>query len=292
MKKSAHTNWIMSMIELSNERIMSGSFDTSIRVWHLDASSGIKLVYKQELDAEVCSLVRLGSNRVAIGLHDKTIQVFNYENRVFETEFYNRLDGHKGIIRTLANINDTYLISGAEDSKLIMWNINTREIHHLGIGHRAPLWSIVFASNQLFSSSTDKTIIVWKLLDENKLLVKFKTLSPKSSVYTLVILTNGDLASGGGNGPIEIWNSRRNFTLKETLSKNNNNGFVWSLDAIRGGYLVSGAKDSTIKVWNSSMKLVQTLSQHEDQVRCVRVLENGDLIGGTHDGAIGWWKQS
>ncbi|RMZ98100.1 serine threonine kinase, partial [Brachionus plicatilis] len=66
-------------------------------------------------------------------------------------------------------------------------------------------------------------------------------------VRTLVVLQNGDLASGSEDRTIKIWNLE-NGSVKMTLK--NHSSWVRTLAVLQNGDLVSGSEDSTIKIWN------------------------------------------
>jgi WD40 repeat protein len=269
---------------------MSGSHDFFIKIWALH--DRLELIHEQKFSAQVQALVNLNTNRVAIGLKDRTIQVFNYEEKKFEREFFSKGEaGHSNWIRTLVVVNETLLISGGEDSKLIVWDVQTRSIQESLVGHKAPIWSVVYddLNGYLFSSSTDKILIAWRLGKEGKF-IQFKKWEAYRSVYSLVVMTNGDLVSGG-MGTLDIWDRAENYSLK--MSKGSmSDGKVWSLDRIGAEYIVSGNDDRLMRIFSidGNSSAIQILDKHTDQVRCVRAFPNGNLFGGSHNGEISWWQ--
>jgi WD40 repeat protein len=70
-----------------------------------------------------------------------------------------------------------------------------------------------------------------------------------SSVYSLTVLPDGTLASGGGSFDwhIRIWNLTSDETIK-TLT--GHTSWINSLVVLPDGSLVSGSNDKTIRVWN------------------------------------------
>jgi WD40 repeat protein len=158
-----------------------------------------------------------------------------------------------------------------------------------------------------------------------------KTLTDHSDwVQTLVVLKNGDLASGSKDHTIKIWNSSTG-SLKRTLK--GHNGYVETLAVLQNGDLASGSADKTIRIWNvetgeekrklashrnwflslavllngdlasgseDSIKiwdsltweLKRTLTGHRNYVRSLAVLQNGDLVSGSWDSTIKIWDSS
>jgi WD40 repeat protein len=294
MKHGAHSSWITSLIALPNGRLMSGSHDFFIKIWALH--DRLELIHEQKFSAQVQALVNLNTNRVAIGLKDRTIQVYNYENKNFEREFFSKGEaGHKDWIRTLVVVNETLLISGGDDSKLIVWDVQTRSIQESLVGHKAPIWSVAYddLNGYLYSSSTDKNLIAWRFLKEFGKFILLKKWEANRSVYSLVVMTNGDLVSGG-MGTLDIWDRAENYSLK--MSKGSmSDEKVWSLDKIGAEYIVSGSSsgsdDRLMRIYSidGNSSVIQILDKHTGQVRCVRAFPNGNLFGGSHNGEISWW---
>ncbi len=78
-----------------------------------------------------------------------------------------------------------------------------------------------------------------------------RTLTGHSNrVYLLVVLQNGDLASGSDDKTIKIWDSSTG-SLKRTLTGHSN--AVLSLAVLQNGDLASGSFDKTIKIWAFSV---------------------------------------
>jgi WD40 repeat protein len=61
-----------------------------------------------------------------------------------------------------------------------------------------------------------------------------------------MILSNGDLVSGGGDGKIKIWNPV-DGTLKMIL--HGHSAVVWTLTSLSNQSFASGSFDSTVKIW-------------------------------------------
>lgn len=69
----------------------------------------------------------------------------------------------------------------------------------------------------------------------------------KASVYTLIELNGGKLASGSNDSQVYIWDIS-NGRLLEKL--NGHTGGVLSLSKIANGNLASSSADKSIRIWN------------------------------------------
>ena len=69
-------------------------------------------------------------------------------------------------------------------------------------------------------------------------------------INALVVLPNGDLASGSSDDTIKIWNINSG-TLKETLFSKDT-GDVNALVVLQNGDLASGSTDNNIRIWSNN----------------------------------------
>ena len=79
-------------------------------------------------------------------------------------------------------------------------------------------------------------------------------------VYTIIQLPNGNIASGGEDKAIRVWDINTKENINTLIGHTSS---VISLALLPNGLLVSGSSDSTIKVWDySTSSLLQTLNGH------------------------------
>jgi phospholipase A-2-activating protein len=74
-------------------------------------------------------------------------------------------------------------------------------------------------------------------------------------VSCLVVLSNGDLASGSEDKTVRIWNSKNG----NTKILNGHTSVVYSLALLPDGNLASGSADNTIRIWNTNNTVIQTV---------------------------------
>jgi WD40 repeat protein len=108
-----------------------------------------------------------------------------------------------------------------------------------------------------------------------------------NSVYALVVLKNGDLASGGDDKSILIWDAS---TYQKKANLTGHTGLVWCLAVLSNGDLVSGSSDFSIIIWDTLRQtLKRTLSSHASAVTRLAVLNNGYLASASLDSTIKIW---
>ena len=131
------------------------------------------------------------------------------------------LEGHFGIIKSLAAFNDGIkLASGvADDLKIIIWNTETGKllvtIKEINLFHTL----LVLNDNSIVTGCQDSNIRIRN--PNNGSLIKFLN-GHKKAVRSLALLTNEKLASGSDDGKIIIWkiDSSFHFTIKNLATKN------------------------------------------------------------------------
>ena len=70
-----------------------------------------------------------------------------------------------------------------------------------------------------------------------------------SAVFCLVVLPNGQLASGSFDKTIKIWDTN---TGKEIRTLKGHTNSVYCLVVLPNGQLASGSRDQTIKIWDTN----------------------------------------
>jgi WD40 repeat protein len=107
-------------------------------------------------------------------------------------------------------------------------------------------------------------------------------------VTCLLLLKNGNLASGFQTSFIRIWNVTSGFLTRSLLGHTDS---VKSLLELNNNHLASGSRDFTIKIWNSQNgTLLKTLVSLKDFVFTLVLLKNENIVSGSVDGNIKTWN--
>lgn len=154
-----HTGSVQSLA-VSQNRIVSGSSDKTVRVWDLNSRSEA-LPPLRGHEHGVSSVAFLNNAmRVASGGLDKAVRIWDLTT---QTEIYPALQGHPGAVTSLA-VSGHILASGSWDGSILVWDVTSGSMM-FGIlrGHDGPIYSIAFSSDKasLFSASGDKSIRQW-----------------------------------------------------------------------------------------------------------------------------------
>jgi len=157
------------------------------------------------------------------------------------------LSGYNGSVISIAITPDgRYVISGSDDYKVKIWDIETGEEIKTLLGHNDFVFSVAITSDGRYvvSGSVDGTIKIWDIETGKEI----KTLSGHNVLSVAVTPDGKYIVSGSVDGTIKIWDIESGKEIK-TLSGHNSH--VFSVAVTQDGrYVVSGSDDKTIKIWD------------------------------------------
>ena len=286
-----HTNKIVSLIELESGKLVSGSYDNTIRIWDINDKSGNEQVINE--NERILSLLEFEKNKILSGTGDNSINLWDLEN---PEQVLFSFKGHELWVNALVKCDSNFFASASNDSKIKIWDYFKRECVSTLKGHVDCILSLILLKNKnLCSGSADLTIRIWDWgLGECISILKGHT----RWVKCVLELDNGILVTGSDDKTIKLWKNEINFkTLEEHAHS------VRTFCQINERLFASGSFDYTIKIWEiDSWKCVQTLYGHELNIICLISLkhqsengndENGynDLIAScSNDKSIKIWK--
>ena len=292
----AHDKIIVSMIELKNKMIATGSYDKTIKLWALDNGKEIPEQTINE-DGKVFSLLEFDDNMLLSAI-DKTPDDIQEINQISKDDILIRLwdlnsqdnksvfdfKGHSLRVNALVKCNDKFFASCSNDNTIIIWDYVFRQKRNTLQGHTdCILCMILLKDGTLCSGSADTTIKIWDWNNGNCI----NTLSGHNHwVKCLTQLSNGYIISGSQDNIIKIWDGNRNIAdLQE------HNRSVRSICQIGNtNYIATASFDHTIKIWDINKNTsLQTLEGHSSSV--INVIYHSDeyLISSSNDKTIKIW---
>jgi F-box and WD-40 domain protein CDC4 len=193
--------------------IITGSRDTSLRVWRLPEPNDPP--FNQNGDV----------------LHED-----------MNPYFIRALMGHRSSVRAIAAHGDT-LVSGSYDSTVRVWKISTGETLHQLTGHTSKVYSVILdhERNRCISGSMDTMVKVWSL-ETGQCLIN---LEGHSSLVGLLDLGHGKLVSAAADSSLRIWNPETGH-CKSTLLAHTGAITCFQHDQQK---VISGS-DRALKLWN------------------------------------------
>lgn len=226
----------------------------------------------------VYSIPTLGSKEGAAVSDTATASMHNVQAK---------LNGHKQRVTAVA-AHSRYLFSGAKDSTIKVWDVNTLRLRATLRGHKGAVSALVVEGDTLFSGATDGTVRSWSV-DTLKESGNSGALLLDYSVRSLAVdAASGSVFVGCNDGVIRVLNS---CCLSESKGSMKGHSHWVSCMAVvaSSGLLCSGSVDSTIKLWDiESLMCVGTLMGHSGFITSLAV-SGGKLFSGGFDKTLKVW---
>jgi WD40 repeat protein len=210
-------------------------------------------------DEKIVSLIELSSGNIATGSYDCTIRIWDVQ-----TQQCIKVIQESGHVLCLLEFQPNFLLSGTDNNTIQLWDINNsnKKLHSFD---KHLLWvnCLVKCDDDYFASaSNDSDIIIWNWEEKNCAnILRGHT----NCVLAMILLSNGNLCSGGADLSLKIWDWV-NGTCLNTL--NGHTKMIKSICQLSNGYILSGSDDKTIKVWNN-LKNIKNLEGHKKSVRSI-----------------------
>lgn len=200
------------------------------------------------------------------------------------------LEGHSDYIDALAfSPKIPLLASGSADGTIQLWDVETQEVRHTLMGHRAIALAFSPDGTTLASGSPDGIIELWDIETGTQ---KQTLNNEGDGITTIAFHPTGEmLAVGTQEGRLQLWNVQTG----EKVGEHQFLEFKQSLGAIAfspdGTRLASGGDDPTIYIWEvPNLVKQQALKQHTFGIRALAFSPDGNLLAsGSSDKTLKLW---
>lgn len=283
-----HNSWIYTVaIAPDGETVASGSYDGSIKIWHLP-TGGLTRTLDAHSDAIASLAISSDGETLVSGSWDDCIKIWDLRSGTLKRTINSHADDvkavvlspdgktvaagtysgviklwnsktgeqtgqfkHSGPITSVAiGPQGKYLASGSRNGTVKIWEIETG--WELTIeGHKKAVWAIAFSPDgqTLASGSSDRAVKLWQVETGNHI----STFQEHSkAVYSVAFSPDGQtLASGSYDRQIHLWQPNTEQLLESFVGHGK---AVWSVGfSPDGESVVSGSADETVKVWSVSV---------------------------------------
>ena len=106
---NGHSSTVDSVIQLNDNEIATGSFDSTVKIWDLKEER-VKLTLSGHTSA-IYSLAKLNHQLIASGSADQTIKIWDYANS--NGSLIQTLTDHSSVVMSLVSLNDSFFLSGS-----------------------------------------------------------------------------------------------------------------------------------------------------------------------------------
>jgi serine/threonine protein kinase len=222
----------------------------------------------------VWSLAFLSDDRLAAGIEDGTVRIWNHRTgavlRTFERS-------HEGNVWAMDVSNDgKYMVFACDNTKVTFWNLQSlRPEGRFEFTHPASMRAAAFSPVGRFLATGDRasTLRVWDW--ENQ--IPMELTGHRGAIHSLAFSPDGKrLASTGSDGSIKEWELRlidwnRFEPLKASMEMTDHRGPVYGVTfSPDGTKLASAGWDGTVRIWDAmNGTLLKTIAAHDGDVWAV-----------------------
>mmetsp|Transcript_4080 Transcript_4080/g.7168 ORF Transcript_4080/g.7168 Transcript_4080/m.7168 type:complete len:653 (-) Transcript_4080:90-2048(-) len=190
-----------------------------------------------------------------------------------------------------------WLITGAEDHMVKVWDVRNRTVKHRLIGHETDIYSVDASPDSQFiiSGSGDKNAILWSLQSGKKLMtLGGGEYGPSDGITSVSVSPTSQLVAAGSLDKIvRVWDVESGRLVRSFEGHRDSvYAVAFSPD---GRMLLSGSLDRSLKLWDlaasdQSNQCRLSFTGHRDFVLSVAFSPNGRwLISGSKDRTIQFW---
>jgi WD40 repeat protein len=201
---SGHTDAVTSVtVSLDGSAIISGSFDSTMRVWRPTLTSVMVQTYTGHASTVRSVAISPDGELVATASYDNDVRVWN----VNTGSLVRRLTGHTDHVMSVAFNNDgTRIVSASKDKTVKLWNVANWGMVRTFTGSTEAVNSAIFSNDREFiiGGGEDKAVRIWRISDG----VEINTLNRYASyVYSLAITPESRYIFSGLYQAAAVWES-------------------------------------------------------------------------------------
>ncbi|KAJ1525042.1 hypothetical protein ONE63_009888 [Megalurothrips usitatus] len=271
-----HDDHVITCLQFSGNRIVSGSDDNTLKVWSLTTGRCVRTLVGHT--GGVWSS-QMSGNTIISGSTDRTLKVWDADSGAC----IHTLCGHTSTVRCM-HLHGKKVVSGSRDATLRVWDIEAGHCLHILVGHLAAVRCVQYDGRLVVSGAYDHMVKVWDPETEECL---YTLEGHTNRVYSLQF-DGVHVVSGSLDTSIRVWEVETG-ACRHTLMGHQS---LTSGMELRNNILVSGNADSTVKVWDIvSGQCLQTLSgpnKHQSAVTCLQ-FNSRFVITSSDDGTVKLW---
>ena len=273
------------------KKIVSGSYDKTLRVWDAESGSSILGPLVGHTDWVTSVAFSPDGKKIVSGSHDQMLRVWDAESG---SSILGPLVGHTDLVMSVAFSPDgKKIVSGSYDQTLRVWDAESGS-SILGplVRHTDLVRSVAFSPDgkKIVSGSYDKTLRVWDAESGSSILGPL--VGHTDLVTSVAFSPDGKkIVSGSYDQTLRVWDAESGSSILGPLVGHTDlvTSVAFSPD---GKKIVSGSYGKTLRVWDaeSGSSILGPLVGHTDAVMSVAFSPDGKkIVSGSYDKTLRVW---
>ena len=265
IRMDGHKYQVTGVAVLENGAMVSGSLDSTLRVWDDGSCSNVLDTHKGPVLC-VLALPDSEGSVVVSGSGDCTIRMWDVKDT--ENPCKCIMEGHTDTVRSIAYVSGIGIVSGSHDTTLKVWTLDGACLQTMQ-GHGALVYSVAVndKGTLIASGSEDNTVRLWNLNGEC-----LQVIEHPGCVWGVAFLPNGDLVTACADGVARVWTQEEGrMASREVVSSYEN--YLNSRKGQDSGKGEGGVQESAIPMHDPSV--LDKPGSHDGQTIVVRQGEAG-----------------
>jgi WD40 repeat protein len=285
-----HTRWVNGVVHLpSGGHIITGSSDSSLRLWDLESGAQIGEEWWDENNAVWSMALSPNGKTIATGSGgvDNSVRLWDVGTRKVILKW----TGHTDVVYALCwSADGERVASGSWDGTAKVWDVDTgKNILKIETKHQW-VWAVMYSpdlSKLATGGDMEDAVKIWDA-ETGELLNTLK-LGRYDLVYSLAWTSDGKKLISSSDELIRIFDTA---TWQEIAILEGHTGVVFAISLSRNNrFLASVSNDKTARLWNLETNLpVGPPFQHEKGLRSAALSPDGKVLvtGCQNENAYAW----
>jgi WD40 repeat protein/predicted Ser/Thr protein kinase len=273
--------------DATGRRIISGSYDKTLRIWEPDVSTTAMRIFRGHKGAVFAAIFAPDGRHIVSASSDGTIRVWDLEDE----KAVRTLRGHTAAVISIAfDADGRRLVSSSWDHTVRVWDFASGVETRVLEGHGSQVSSAAFSPDgrRIASAGSEFTVRLWDADSGGEIAI---LRGHSDSVLSVVWHPDGErLVSAGRDGTPRVWDAATRGAIAVVSAHRD---FVFRVAVTGDGKrLVTASEDRKARLWDAgTSELLATLEGHGGSVGDVAVSRDGALIAtASDDGSIGVWE--
>lgn len=251
--KNENSEPIYSIHQMKNNCLIYGTEDGNFFVWDINTYQNITFIKGSHLKS-IWGFMDVGSNKIVSISEDKTFKVWNIHN----FKLIIRININGGMILSEWTAEDGSLITGLENGKIIIWDMDNYTCSKELNGHIFGVdYIIQLKDYRIVSGAQDMYLKVWDYFTgENLATLK----GHEDTVESLLELKDTRVVSASWDKTLRVWDI---YNYQCLLTINAHDDYILVIELLKDGKFISGSSDTNLKIWepryngNQIIKIVE-----------------------------------